>query len=145
MSCAKGDNEELVPEASTAAYLGWTHGPCEGSQGQNGVSGAASTMTDVRGLGHLVWRPQLPDHWGRRVLCPQERHVVVTWEDTRADPTCLDGSSPQGVRACQLGGTEAIPPAPDQRAEAPSQRRTSTDPTGHVSKSRAGNPTLGPE
>lgn len=86
VSCATGGSEELLPEASTAAHLGGTHGPCEGSQGQNGVPGAASTMADVRGLGRLVWRPQLPDHWGRCVLCPQERHVVVTWEDTSAEP-----------------------------------------------------------
>ena len=49
-----GDSQELVPEASTVTYLGRAQGPCKGSQGQHRVSGAASTMADVRGLGRLV-------------------------------------------------------------------------------------------
>lgn len=107
-----GDSKELVPEASRAAHLGWTHGPCEGSQGQNGVSGAASTMTDRRGLGRLVWRPQLSDHWGRRVLCPQEGHVVVTWEDISAESTCVDGSTSgrkKPHKQCHASHKERLP------------------------------------
>lgn len=43
-----------IPEASTDAHLGRTQGPCKGSQGQNGVSGATSTVADVRDLARVV-------------------------------------------------------------------------------------------
>lgn len=49
-----GRARSWLPEASTVAHLGRAQGPRKGSQGQNRISGAASPVADMRGLGRLV-------------------------------------------------------------------------------------------